>query len=86
MEVCKDQSLSKPDGSKASTSKDKAETLNAYFSSMFTVENIQSIPEITCVVEVLQTIEITPIAIRKKLHDLNPNKSPGHDQWHPIFF
>ena len=69
--------LSKPDGSKASTPKDKAETLNAYFSSVFTVEDIQNIPATTsCVVEVLQTIEITPTVVRKKLHDLNPNKSP----------
>ena len=68
-------------------SKDKAETLNAYFSSMFTVENIQNIPEITsCAVEVLQTIEITPVVVHNKLHDLNPNKSPGHDQRHPYFF
>ena len=35
--------------------------------------------------EVLQTIEITPTVVRKKLHDLNPNKSPGHDKWHPYF-
>ena len=79
--------LSKPDGSKASTPKDKAETLNAYFSSVFTVEDIQNIPETTsCVVEeVLQTIEITPTVVRKKLHDLNLNKSPRHDKWHPYF-
>ena len=70
--------LTKPDGSKASTPKDKAETLNAYFSSVFTVEDIQNIPEITsCAVEeVLQTIEITPVTVHKKLHELNPNKSP----------
>ena len=77
-------SLSKPDGSKASTSKDKAETLNAYFCSVFTVENIQNIPEITSCA-VLQTIKITPVVVRNKLHDLNPNKSPGPDQWHPYF-
>ena len=80
--------LLKPDRSKASTLKDNAETLNAYFSSVFTVEDIQNIHETTsCVVEeVLQTIEITPTVVRKKLHDLNPNKSPGHDQWHQHFF
>ena len=65
-------SLSKPDGSKESTSKDKAETLNAYFSSVyssvFTVENIQNIPEITScsVEEVLQTIKITPVVRRHR--------------------
>ena len=31
--------------------------------------------------EVFQTIEITPVVVRNKLHD----KSPGHDQWHPYF-
>ena len=79
--------LSKPDGSKASTPKDKAGTLHAYFFSVFTVEDIQNIPETTpCVIEeVLQTIEITLTVVRKKLHDLNPNKSPGHDQRHPYF-
>ena len=58
--------LSKPDGSKASTPKDQAETLNAYFSSVFTVEDIQNIPVTTsCVVEeVLQTIEITTTGVK----------------------
>ena len=57
------------------------------FLGVFTVENIQNIPEITsCAVEeVLQTIEITPVVVRKKLHDLNLNQSPGHDQWHTYF-
>ena len=50
---------SKPDRLKASTSKDKTETLDD--SSVFTVKNTQNIPDITsCVVEeVLQTIKIT---------------------------
>ena len=79
-------SLSKSDGSKASTPKDKAETMNHYFSSVFTLENMQYMPDITCVVEdVLQTIEITPDVVRKRLLNLDSNKSPGHDQWHPYF-
>ena len=85
MEVCKvkvENQTTNSSAIKTGRIKSIYETLNAYFS----VEDIQNIPETTlCVVEVLQNIEITPTVVREKLHDLNPNKSPGHDLWHPYF-
>ena len=35
--------------------------------------------------ETLSTAEITPEIVWRKLVDLNPNKSPGPDKWHPHF-
>ena len=80
-------SLTKPDGSKASTSKEKTQVLNDYFTSVFTRENLEYIPEISTygVNDQLSYIEITPEIVRVKLGNLNPNKSPGYDLWHPYF-
>ena len=75
-------SLTKPDGSKASTSKEKAQVLKDYFSSVFTRENLEYIPEISnCGVnKELSSIDITP-----EIGNLNPKKSPGYDLSHPYF-
>ena len=80
-------SLTKPDGSKASISKEKAQVLNDYFTSVFTRENPEYIPEISTygVNDELSYIEITPEIVRVKLGNLNPIKSPGYDLWHPYF-
>ena len=80
-------SLTKPDGSKATSAKDKAQALNDFFTSVFTDENLHNIPSIptTQVIEALSTIEITPYIVKSKLDSLNPNKSPGQDGWHPHF-
>ena len=77
--------LSKPDNSKVTSPQEKADTLNEYFSSVFTHENLNNIPSppTYAVDEVLSTIQITPEIVRKKLQSLNPNKSPGHDAVHP---
>ena len=79
--------LTKPEGTKAITAKDKAKTLNQFFTSVFTLEDMHNIPSTTMieVKEVLSTIEITPDIVWKKLNSLNPNKSPGNDKWHPHF-
>ena len=68
--------LSKPNGTKATSSKDKAETLNDFFSSVFTLEFLHDIPTApTYLVEdVISTIDITPDLVRKKLQSLHPNK------------
>ena len=80
-------SLTKPDGSKVFTSKEKALVLSDYFSSVFTRENLKYIPEISnCGVnKELSSIDITPEIVRVKLGNLNPNKSPGYDLWYPYF-
>ena len=78
-------SLSKPNGTKATSSKDKAETLNEFFSSVFTLEDLHDIPAAPTylVEEVISTIDITPDIVREKLQSQNPNKSPGHDNLDP---
>ena len=79
--------LRKKDGSTAVTPLEKAETLNEFFSSVFTDENLENIPEGTSVYlgEYLNNFEITPEAVHEKLMKLNPGKTPGPDQWHPLF-
>ena len=47
-------------------------------------ENIP-IPPTRHIEETLETIQITPDLVCKKLERLNPEKSPGHDNWHPYF-
>lgn len=80
-------SLTKPDGSTARTAEDKAEALNNFFASVFTVEDVENMPPAPTYVidEVVYSIQITPDVVKKKLEALNPNKSPGHDKWHPYF-
>ena len=80
-------SLIKPDGSIAKKAADKAETLNNFFASVFTVENLEDMPPAppSTVDEVIYSIVITPEIVKEKLEALNPNKSPGHDKWHPFF-
>ena len=80
-------SLTKPDGTTAKSAKDKAEALNDFFSSVFTVEDIENLPAKppTICDEVIYSTVITPSIVKEKLEALNPNKSPGHDKWHPFF-
>ena len=76
--------LTKPDGSVAATPQDKAETLNNFFASVFTVESLTNVPPapVLTVDEVVYSIIISPELVRDKLLALKPNKSPGHDKWH----
>ena len=79
-------SLTKPDGTTASTAKEKADLLNEFFSSVFTIEDLENTPspKVRDINEILTTIEITPEMVQKKLEDLNPNKTPGYDKCHPF--
>ena len=80
-------SLTKPDGSTATTAEDKAVTLNNFFASVFTVEDTNNMPDPPeyHIDEEIYSILITSDIVKKKLEALNPNKSPGHDKWHPYF-
>ena len=80
-------SLTKADGSRAITPKDKADTLNNFFTSVSTIEDLNNIPSSTTslVEEALSNIQITYETVLMQLKVLNPNKSPGHDKWHPYF-
>ena len=78
-------SLKREDGTTATSPADKAETLNKFFASVFTLENLHIIPTAPTYNfdNILRTISITPEIVKEKLDNLNPNKSPGHDLWHP---
>ena len=76
-------------GNLITKNKDAAYLLNNYFSSVFTLENIQIIPEPIrifkgdFVTEGLYLTHITPELVEKKLEKLNVNKCPGLDGIHP---
>ena len=80
-------SLQKEDGSKASSASEKAEVLNNFFSSVFTDEDMESLPDddVPFLGDFLNSFVITEEAVYKKLMDLKPGKSPGLDGWHPVF-
>ena len=68
-------SLTKADGSIALTPKDKADTLNDFFTSVHTIEDLNSIPSTSTslVEEALSNIQITHETVLMKLKTLNPN-------------
>ena len=75
--------LIKEDGSVASTDYEKATTLNDFFSSVFTKENLDDMPSTTEASRshgiFLADIVITPDAVKDKLRNLDPNKAHGPD-------
>lgn len=73
------------DEGKASTNKEKAEVLNSFFTSVFTREDHETIPEarIREGVMPMTDFHVTEEDVLKKLKDLNPNKSSGPDELHP---
>ena len=79
--------LKNDDGSFSIIPKDKAESFNNYFSSVFSEEDLSNIPSIQdeFTGTLLESINITKEVVLQMLMDLNPNKSPGPDGWHPYF-
>ena len=73
--------LLKPDGGVAKESKEKADTLNNYFSSVFTVEDTNSMPDFSerNFNSTIETLEIKPEDVEKKLNKLNTSKAAGPD-------
>ena len=73
------------DGNVVETEKDVADVLNDYFSSVFTREDLSSIPEVCSDdgQQQLRVLEFSVEDVRKQLKHLKPNKSPGPDQIHP---
>ena len=66
----------------------QAEMLNDYFSSVFTKENLNRVPQATEVFkgthkEFLESIFINEDLVKKKLDKLDTNKSQGPDEIHP---
>ena len=73
----------KMDGSEAVTAPEKAETLNSFFSSNFTEENLELPNDDTPFLgEYLDAFTITPQMVLDKLRELNPGKTPGPDGVH----
>ena len=77
--------LDRQDGTTATTDLDKAELLNDFFCSVFTIEDLSYLPPMnnTFNGQPLDTMNITEASVLQKLNRLLPNKSPGPDGWHP---
>ena len=75
----------KPDGSLTVDDKDTANTLNYFFSSVFTQENADDIPsfETRNTGSSLTHVAITVDVVWKQLCKLKPYKSGGPDNCHP---
>ena len=75
--------LDKGDGNLAFDSKEKADILNRFFSSVFTHENVDNVPDLEPGSRsdhtFLSDVVITEEAVRKKLQQLNPSKAQGPD-------
>ena len=73
--------LTKEDGTLASSSEEKANVLNDFFSSVFTLEDtthMPATPEPTPM-KPITSIRITESEVRKRLDKLNPTKATGPD-------
>jgi len=63
-----------------------AEELNLYFTSVFTKEDVNIVPEVlreTCFRQGLREISISKDIVLGKLMGLKVDKSPGPDNLHP---
>ena len=78
-------SLKHDDNSTVDSDQDKCQLFNEFFSSVFTVEDCTSIPQLPndCH-STLTTTTITPSVVFDKLSQLNPTKAPGPEGW-PLF-
>ena len=73
--------LLKPDGSLTTSNKEKADTLNEFFSSVYTKEDTSNMPKISDHNNdtYLTDLFLTEAAVRDKLNNLDPNKATGPD-------
>ena len=78
--------LKKKDGNKTHTDKEKAETLNEFFQSVFTRENPGPLPDPPTYhyANTLEDINITDTKVQKVLANLNTGKSTGPDGINPL--
>ena len=76
------------DDGEAISNQEKTDTLNGYFSSVFTQEDLNNIPSFPDVFKGTPMIDlqVSEDDIYNKLCNLGVNKSPGPDGWHPCFF
>ena len=72
------------EGNLTTSEQEKAEVLKDFFSSVFTREPGDFVPDFSTTSNaVINTVEITVTSMLKKLQALNPCKSPGPDGLHP---
>lgn len=79
------EDLCDPDGEVASTNQAKADVLNTFFSSAFTVEDLGTVPTLPTNFEgtTLEDVDVSPHIVEAKLAALRPTSSPGPDGIHP---
>ena len=73
-------------GNISTTDSEKSSLLNDYFSSVFTKENVDEIPNFdkrTKSTDDIETVEVTEEEMLKLLQNLKADKSPGTDEIHP---
>ena len=81
---CAVPNLMQSNGTLTDNDNDKAEELNNYFKSVFTNEDLASIPAFENQSDILlEDIEINEAIVFKQLENLKVNKSPGPDCLHP---
>jgi hypothetical protein len=80
-------SLNNADGKLSVSDQEKADTLNSFFASVFTKENLDNVPETEEGSRsdgvLLPDIQVTPEAVKNKLKELNPTKAQGPDNIPP---
>ena len=78
--------LKKADGSKTSSDNEKAELLNSFFQSVFTIEDSNELPTPPNYnyESELNDFDIPIDKVKKLLSDLNVNKAAGPDGIHPL--
>ncbi|KAK2155706.1 hypothetical protein LSH36_233g05050 [Paralvinella palmiformis] len=78
--------IHKEDGSLTTDDHEKAETLNKYYTDVFTREDTNTIPIMNERQEsvTLKDVIITPDLVEEKLNKLNVSKSAGPDGFHPL--
>ena len=76
------------DGVFTKSDTEKCEVINKFFSSVFTSEDLNNVPEFVFKGDIPNTLSDCVISkedVEKALSNLNPNKSPGPDNFHPHF-